>query len=73
MKIAHNYFVYIVECNDHSYYVGVTNDIERRIWEHNNGHNQACYTFIRRPVVLMYKEWFLEVEQAIAREKQLKG
>ncbi|WP_462252608.1 GIY-YIG nuclease family protein [Ferruginibacter sp.] len=36
MKIAHNYFVYIVECSDKSYYTGVTNNIERRIWEHNN-------------------------------------
>lgn len=29
--------VYIVECDDGSYYVGVTNDLERRLWEHNTG------------------------------------
>jgi putative endonuclease len=73
MKIAHNYFVYIVECSDSSYYIGVTNDIERRIWEHNNGYNPTCYTFSRRPVVLMYEERFEDIQQAITREKQLKG
>ena len=73
MKIAHNYFVYIVECSDSSYYTGVTNNVERRIWEHNNGDNTACYTFSRRPVILKYKDRFDDIQQAIAREKQLKG
>jgi urocanate hydratase len=73
MKIAHNYLVYIVECNDGSYYVGITNDIERRLREHNNGHNTSCYTYTRRPVVLKYVERFQNVDAAITWEKQLKG
>jgi putative endonuclease len=50
MKIAHNYYVYIVECIDKSYYTGVTNDLERRIWEHNNDETVSSYTSKRRPV-----------------------
>ena len=33
MKIAHNYYAYIVQCSDKSYYTGVTNNLERRLWE----------------------------------------
>ena len=73
VKIAHNYFVYIVACTDKSYYTGVTNDIERRLLEHNNGISESCYTYERRPVILMYSEFFTDIKQAIAREKQLKG
>ncbi len=73
MKIAHNYYVYIVECNDKSYYTGVTNNLERRIWEHNNDDNALAYTYKRRPVVLKYWLRFQDINQAIAWEKQLKG
>ncbi len=73
MKIAHNYFVYIVECSDKSYYTGVTNNIERRIWEHNNEENSSGYTFKRRPVILKYCQRFQDITQAIAWEKQVKG
>jgi len=64
---------YYEACKDGSYYVGITNDMERRLWEHDNGYDPACYTFIRRPVVIKYFEHFTDVNQAIAREKQLKG
>lgn len=73
MKIAHNYFVYIVECIDKSYYTGVTNDLDRRLWEHNNDDNKLSYTFKRRPVVLKYFQRFEDIHQAIEFEKQLKG
>ena len=73
MKIAHNYFVYIVECSDTSYYTGVTNDLDRRIWEHNSGENQLSYTFKRRPVSLKFSQWFQDINQAIEFEKQVKG
>ena len=73
MKIAHNYYVYIVECSDKSYYTGVTNDLERRIGEHNNGENTLAYTYKRRPVVLRYQLRFQDIKQAIAWEKQIKG
>lgn len=73
MKSDHNYYVYILECSDGSYYVGVTNNLERRLWEHQEGYNKGCYTFSRRPVTLKYYEHFSYINSAIEREKQLKG
>ncbi len=67
------YYVYIVECSDGFYYTGITNSIERRIWEHNEGINPESFTYKRRPVVLKYTERFTDVKRAIAWEKQLKG
>ena len=49
-----NYFVYILECSDKTLYVGVTNDYERRLYEHQNGDDKKSYTFRRRPVKLLY-------------------
>ena len=71
--MAHNYYVYIVECNDKSYYTGITNDIERRLWQHNNDNNKLAYTYSRRPIILKYCERFQNVQDAIAWEKQIKG
>lgn len=73
MKNGHNYYVYIVQCSDGMYYTGVTNDLERRLWEHNTGFISDCFTYNRRPVVLKYEEHFTNINNAIAREKQLKG
>jgi putative endonuclease len=73
MPNIHNYFVYILECADKSYYVGVTNDLEIRIEQHRNGYDPKAYTFTRRPVVLRYYQRFSLIEQAIEFEKQLKG
>ena len=68
-----NYFVYIVKCIDKSYYTGVTNDIEKRIYQHNTSEDESAYTFSRRPVELVFYEPFKDVDQAIAFEKQVKG
>ena len=73
MKTDHNYYVYTVECNDRNYYTGITNDIERRLWEHHTGYNPRSYTYTTRPVELKYDEHFHDVHQAIAWEKQIKG
>ena len=67
------YYVYIVKCSDNSYYTGMTNSIDRRIFEHNSCKNTDCYTFIRRPVALVWFESFSDPTQAIMIEKQLKG
>ncbi|MFH0814930.1 MAG: GIY-YIG nuclease family protein [Candidatus Falkowbacteria bacterium] len=67
------YYVYILRCSDGSYYTGVTNNINHRINQHNDGQKTFCYTYSRRPVVLVYYEEFVDVDKAIAREKQLKG
>lgn len=64
--------VYIVECSDGSYYTGSTFDLERRLWEHNNGLG-ANFTAKRIPVVLVFSEFSDSVEVAFAREKQIQG
>jgi putative endonuclease len=67
------YFVYILLCSDNSYYTGVTNDLERRLAEHENGINPNSYTRTRRPLKLVFHEMFPDINQAIAFEKQVKG
>lgn len=66
------YIVYMVQCRNGSYYTGITNDIIRRISEHNAGIDPSCYTFTRRPVHLVYKGTFDDVRDAIAWEKKIK-
>lgn len=67
------YFVYIVLCLDNSYYTGITNNLEKRIDEHNKGIDTECYTFKRRPVVIKFFQEFIDVKNAITKEKQIKG
>lgn len=67
------YYVYILLCSDNSYYTGVTNDIDRRIYEHELGLITKCYTYRRRPLKLVFYEIFQDINQAIAFEKQVKG
>ena len=70
---SHNFYVYLIECNDGSYYTGITNDLEARLWELETGVHRNSYTFTRRPVQLKYFELYHEILTAIEREKQLKG
>ncbi|MDR7371942.1 GIY-YIG nuclease family protein [Flavobacterium aquidurense] len=67
------YYVYILKCSDNSYYTGITNNIDRRLNEHNFGLNKDCYTFNKRPLDLVFWTEFNDVNQAIAFEKQVKG
>ncbi|MDA8214354.1 MAG: GIY-YIG nuclease family protein [Nitrospiraceae bacterium] len=68
-----SYYVYILQCSDGSYYTGVTNNVERRLYEHQEGLIDGCYTHNKRPVKLVYMEEFSDVLDAISREKQIKG
>ena len=68
-----SYYTYTVECRDGALYVGVTNDVERRVGEHNAGLLKAHFTFYRRPVRLVWAAQYAHVDDAIACEKQLKG
>lgn len=67
------YYVYILECADSSLYVGCTNDLERRLVQHNQSKAGAHYTKIRRPVVLKYAETFPALKEARQREAEIKG
>ncbi len=68
-----SYYVYILKCSDDSYYVGVTNNLERRFSEHSQGNHTTSYTFKRRPLELIWSTCFSDIRQAISFEKQLKG
>jgi putative endonuclease len=65
-------YMYILECADNSYYTGSTNDLERRLWEHQNMFG-ANYTMKRLPVKLIYYEEYSRIDEAFYREKQVQG
>jgi putative endonuclease len=67
------HFIYILECADKSLYVGCTNNLERRLDQHNNLKSGAHYTKIRRPVELKYSEFFNTLIEARRREKEIKA
>jgi len=67
------YWTYILKCSDGSFYVGMTNNLDQRVLQHNSGTNPDCYTFNKRPVELVYHEMFQNPNDAIAFEKKLKG
>lgn len=66
------YFVYMLLCADGTYYVGISNDPDRRVAEHNIGLDEGCYTYKRRPVRMVHCSGFHEVWDAISWEKRLK-
>ena len=64
-------YTYIVECADGSLYCGWTNNLEKRIADHNAGKG-AKYTKTRLPVKLVYYEEFDTKEEAMCREWHIK-
>ena len=66
------YWVYILKCSDGSYYTGSTSDIEKRISEHQQGTIKG-YTKNRRPVKLVFSDYFEDAYNAISAERQIKG
>ncbi len=67
------YTVYILECKDESFYVGITSNLDKRIVEHNSGKDKTAFTYKRRPVTLKWFQHFTTPVEAIKFEKQLKG
>lgn len=65
--------VYIVKCKDGTFYSGITTDIERRVWEHNNSPLGAKYTRGRRPVRLVYSCCLKNKSLAAKEEFRIKG
>ncbi len=66
------HFTYILECADKTLYVGCTNDLEKRLKQHNGAKAGAHYTKIRRPVTLKHFERFRSLAKARAREAEIK-
>jgi putative endonuclease len=65
-------YVYLLECVDGSFYTGSTINLERRLWEHRSGLG-AKHTRSRLPVRLVFAEFYGDVGEAFAREKQIQG
>lgn len=70
----HYYYVYIMtNKNNTVLYTGVTNNLQRRVWEHKNKVNPRSFTVRYNICKLVYYECFEDVNAAIAREKQIKA
>ena len=67
-----DWFVYILQCSDGSLYTGITNDVDRRLHEHNNTSRGAKYTKSRRPVKLKYVRIFKDRSSASKEEARIK-
>ncbi len=67
------YAVYILKCNDNSYYTGLTNDLDKRIWQHDTGFFPECYTFKRRPLKLVWVTIIETAAEANNLERRIKG
>ncbi|MDH5666875.1 MAG: GIY-YIG nuclease family protein [Nitrospira sp.] len=67
-----SFWVYILRCADGSYYTGHTENLEKRVAEHQTGH-VAGYTATRLPVTLLFSEEFPSREEALASERRIKG
>jgi putative endonuclease len=66
-------YLYVVKCSDESLYVGTTRtSLDVRIAQHNAGVF-AGHTRSRRPVQLIFSDWFDQITDAIAAERKLKG
>ena len=65
------WFVYILECNDKTFYTGISQDLIERVARHNIGRGSA-YTKLRRPVALIYSEGFETKSKARLREIEIK-
>jgi len=69
----HSYYVYILTNKSNTVlYVGVTSELENRVWQHKNNVYKG-FTSAYKVEKLVYYEEFQWVQDAIAREKQLKG
>ena len=67
------YAVYILECADKSLYVGCTNNLKKRLKQHNDSKSGAHYTKIRRPVSLKYSETYKTLRETRQREAEIKS
>jgi predicted GIY-YIG superfamily endonuclease len=66
------FWVYVLRCVDDSFYAGHTDDLERRIAQHQTGEI-AGYTHTRRPLTLVWQQDFATREEALRAERQIKG
>ena len=65
------YYVYILLCQDGSYYTGYTQDLKKRLEQHLNGEGSR-YTRMRKPERIVYVELFNSRSDAMKREREIK-
>lgn len=69
MRRKHTQWVfYVVRCIDDSLYAGITNDVKRRVNEHNTSKKGAKYTRSRRPVRLVFQRVCNDKSEALLNE-----
>ena len=66
-----SYFVYMLLCEDSSFYIGTTNDVDKRFIKHVAGKG-ASYTRSHKPVKVVYQEELPDKSSALKREAVLK-
>ena len=66
------FWTYILECADGRYYTGHTDDLDRRIAQHDSGHFPTCFTYKRRPVRLVWAQDFQTRYEALSNELKIK-
>lgn len=72
--MARRLYVYILASRTRALYVGITNSLQRRLWEHRNPiPDSNAFTARHGIVTLVYYEAFDNARAAIAREKEIKG
>lgn len=66
------FYTYILKCSDQTYYTGSTNNLNKRLKQHNELKSGARYTKMRRPTVLIYAEEFSTLSESRKRETEIK-
>ena len=72
MRESYRFYVYILASSSGTLYIGVTENLHKRVWQHKN-HVTKGFTSTYNVHRLVYFEEFVDVRNAIRREKQLKG
>ena len=69
-----DWYIYIAKCSDSSLYTGITTDIQRREWEHNNSNERGAKSLRgKRPIHIIYTEKYYTQQEARKREIEIKN
>jgi len=66
------FYVYILQCQDGTYYTGYTNDLERRVKQHNTGKGGARYTRWKKVISLVWSKQYCRFKPAFLMERRIK-
>jgi putative endonuclease len=67
-----NYYLYVLQCSDSSYYCGIAKNVEKRLCEHNHTKKASKYVRARKPAELVYTSSALNKNDALSYEKKFK-